>query len=246
MSDAVVRLAVWSGPRNISTAMMRAFENRPDAVVVDEPFYAYYLGATGAPHPLAAEIIARGPTDWREVVGSLTAGDLGGRRIHYQKQMTHHLLPEVDRSWLGQVVNCFLIRHPAEVIESYLKKNYRPTPADLGFPQQVEIYETVRRMTGCEPPVIDAADVLRDPRGTLGALCEAVGLPMDERMLSWPAGPRDSDGVWGPHWYGEVYRTTSFAPYRPHPRQTPPELRDVLEACLPDYERMYEKRLRSI
>lgn len=224
--------------------MMRAFENRHDARVVDEPFYAYYLKATGAPHPMAAEIIARGPTDWRDVVQAMTDGDLQGRRVHYQKQMTHHLLPEVDRGWLAQVTNCFLIRHPAEVIESYLKKNYRPTAEDLGFPQQVQIYETVRRQSGREPPVLDAADVLRDPRGMLTALCRAVGLSMDERMLSWPAGPRDSDGVWGPHWYGEVYKTMSFAPYRPHPRQVPAELRDVFDRCLIDYERMYERRLR--
>lgn len=239
-----LRIAMWSGPRNISTALMRAFESRPDTVVCDEPFYAYYLNATGAPHPLATEIIAAGSTDWRDVAAAMTGGDLGGRRVHYQKQMTHHLLPEVDRGWLAGVTNCLLIRHPAEVIESYLKKNYRPSAEDLGFPQQVEIYESARHLAGSDPPVIDAADVLQDPRRMLTALCDAIGLSMDDRMLSWRPGSRDTDGLWGPHWYGEVYKTTGFAPYKPHPRQTPTEMRNVLESCLADYEQMYAHRLK--
>lgn len=243
--DQPIRIAMWSGPRNISTAMMRAWENRPDAVVCDEPFYAYYLQATGAPHPMAEEIIARGPTDWRTVVEQMTAGDLGGRRIFYQKQMTHHLLPEVGRDWLARVENCFLLRHPAEVIESYLKKNYAPSAADLGFPQQVEIYETVRSLTGREPIVLDATDVLQNPRGVLGALCEALGVSWDERMLSWPPGFRESDGIWAPHWYGEVAKSTGFAPYRPHPRQVPAAFRAVFDECLACYDRLYSRRLQA-
>ena len=145
---STLRIAMWSGPRNISTAMMRAWENRPDARVCDEPFYAYYLAQTGAPHPMAEEIIAAGPTDWREVVRRMTEDDAGdgvaaGRAIFYQKQMTHHLLPDVGREWLDLVTNCFLIRSPDEVLRSYLKKNYEPTALDLGFPQQAEIYDYV-------------------------------------------------------------------------------------------------------
>ena len=240
-----LRIAMWSGPRNISTAMLRAWGNRPDTLVCDEPFYAYYLQATGAPHPLAEQIIAVGPTDWREVVERMTAGPLAGKSIHYQKQMTHHLLPEVDRAWLVRVVNCFLIRHPAEVIESYLKKNYTPTAEDLGFPQQLEIFATVRRLTGGTPIVIDATDVLQNPTQTLGLLCDALGAPRDERMLSWPPGYRDTDGVWAPHWYGEVIQSTGFAPYRPHARQVPVALRDVFDECLSSYEQLYAVRLTA-
>lgn len=239
----VLRIAMWSGPRNISTALMRAWENRPDTAVIDEPFYAYYLATSGAPHPMAREIIAQGPTDWREVVERLTHGAPGGKAIFYQKQMTHHLLPEIDRGWLRNVENCFLIRHPAEVIASYLKKNYSPTAADLGFPQQSEIFTTVCRLTGKTPLVLDAADVLANPRRTLAALCNQLGVAMDERMLAWPAGYRESDGIWAPHWYGEVVQSTGFAPDRPRPRTVPRELHGVLEECLRCYEELYPWRL---
>lgn len=236
---------MWSGPRNISTAMMRAWENRPDTVTCDEPFYAYYLQATGAPHPMAREIIARGPTEWRTVVEQLTAGDLGDKRVFYQKQMTHHLLPEVDRSWLARVTNCFLLRHPAEVIESYLKKNYAPSALDLGFPQQLEIYDAVCALTGAEPIVVDATDVVQNPRGVLGALCESLGLPMDDRMLAWPPGFRASDGIWAPHWYGEVVKSTGFAPYRQHARLVHESFRDVFDECFACYDRLYPRRLKA-
>ncbi len=238
-----VRIAMWSGPRNISTAMMRSWENRPDTVVCDEPFYAYYLAATGAPHPVADQIIARGPCDWRLVVDELCHGDLNGKRIYYQKQMTHHLLPEVDRQWLSEVTNCFLIRHPAEVIASYIKKNYTPTALDIGFPQQLEIYSTVEQLTGQTPLVLDAADVLRDPRGMLGALCQSLGVDFSEQMLSWPPGYRESDGIWAPHWYGEVIQSTGFAPYQSRPHDVPGELREVLAESLECYQRLRAVRL---
>ncbi|MBS0210771.1 MAG: HAD family hydrolase [Planctomycetes bacterium] len=238
-----LRIAMWSGPRNISTALMRSWENRLDTLVRDEPFYAYYLALTGAPHPLAAEIIAQGPTDWRAVVEEMCHAPLGGHAIHYQKQMTHHLLPEVDRNWLAALTNCFLIRHPAEVIASYLKKNYRPTAEDLGFPQQLDIFATVERLTGTTPLVIDAADVLHDPHAMLTTLCERLGVEFSEAMIAWPAGYRSSDGIWAPHWYGEVVRTTGFAPYRPQPREVPDDLREVHTESLACYERLYAVRL---
>lgn len=240
-----LRIAMWSGPRNISTAMMRAWENRPDAVVCDEPFYAYYLATTGAPHPMAAEIIAAGPTEWREVVRRLTQTAID-RPIFYQKQMTHHLLPEVDRGWLSGVTNCFLIRSPDEVIRSYLKKNYRPTALDLGFPQQAEVYDCVAAQSTRPPIVIDARDVLERPRETLGLLCEALGVPMCEEMLSWPPGYRPTDGIWAPHWYGEVVKTTGFAPPRHEPENDetlPAELFDVLRQCEAIYQRLRAVRL---
>ncbi len=158
-----IRIAMWSGPRNISTAMMRAWGNRPDTAVVDEPFYAFYLKATGKKHPGFEDVVARGETDWRKVVTDLQGPIPGGKKIFFQKHMTHHLLREVTRDWLGSMVNCFLIRDPAEVIHSYIKKNDDPTLADLGFLQQAEIFDWVLKQNGSPGPVVDAQDVLQDP-----------------------------------------------------------------------------------
>ncbi len=147
----LLRLAMWSGPRNISTAMMRSWGNRADTVVVDEPLYAFYLKATGKKHPVAEEVVAHGETDWRKVVAEL--GESGHKgpshiRIFYQKQMTHHLLPEMGRDWLAGLTNCFLIRDPAEVIASYIRKNDEPTLDDIGFVQQSGIFDWVRERAG--------------------------------------------------------------------------------------------------
>lgn len=237
------RIAMWSGPRNISTAMMRAWGNRPDTFVVDEPFYAYYLRQTRADHPGAEEVIAHGVTDWRKVVEQLTGKTPGGRRIFYQKQMTHHLLPEIERDWLREVTNCFLIRDPAEVIRSYTKKNHKPSLDDLGFVQQAEIFDFVTAETGATPPVIDARDVLKDPRGTLRLLCNGVGVEFSEAMLSWPPGLRATDGIWAKHWYTEVEGSTSFRPYERRETQIPKALRSLEEECRGIYERLFHHRL---
>jgi hypothetical protein len=239
-----VRIAMWSGPRNISTAMMRAWGNRADTFVIDEPFYAYYLKETGKEHPGAEEVIAAGETDWRRVIAQLTGPIPNGKRIFFQKQMAHHLLPEVDREWLGAVTNCFLIREPREVIASYVKKREEPALQDLGFVQQAEIFNFVRARTKSTPPVIDAKDVLKTPERMLRLLCEAVGLEFSESMLSWPPGMRDTDGVWAKHWYGEVAKTTSFKPYRPSQVEVPDRLRKIYERCRECYERLHEYRLR--
>lgn len=248
-APAPIRIAMWSGPRNISTAMMRSWGNRDDTVVIDEPFYAYYLRATGKKHPGADEVIASGETNWRKVVEQLT-GPLpesrhkGPSHIFFQKQMTHHLLPEVDRQWLGAVTNCFLIRDPAEVITSYIKKNDDPALEDLGFVQQAEIFDWVKQKTGSAPTVVDAKDFLRNPERMLRVLCEAVGVEFDGAMLSWPPGLRESDGVWAKHWYGEVARSTSFQPYRPKYEPVPERLREIEQRCRECYERLYDLRLR--
>src|SRR5213595_383383 len=163
-SNKPVRIAMWSGPRNISTAMMRAWGNRPDTIVVDEPFYAYYLKATGKQHPGADEVIAVGQTDWRKVVEQCGRGlSAPTKKIVFQKQMTHHLLPEIDREWIVDLTNCFLIRDPREVILSYVKKNPEPELEDLGFVQQSEIFEFIRERTNSIPPIVDARDVLEHP-----------------------------------------------------------------------------------
>ena len=239
-----VRIAMWSGPRNISTAMMRSWGNRPDTVVCDEPFYAHYLQATGRDHPGVAEVIASGETDWRKVVAQLSGDAPGGKRIFYQKQMTHHLLPEIERAWLGAMKNCFLLRDPAEVIVSYLKKNNDATLEDIGFVQQAEIFDWVRAHTSGIPPVVDAHDVLEDPDKILRLLCGAVGVEFMEEMLSWPAGLRETDGIWAKHWYGEVATSTGFR--KPTPRESsevPARLREIHDRSRECYDRLYEYRL---
>jgi hypothetical protein len=243
MSESV-RIAMWSGPRNISTAMMRSWENRADCSVWDEPLYAYYLAATGIEHPGAGEIIAAGEPDWRRVVDLLRGPVPEGRQVWFQKHMTHHLLPEVDRGWLDDVISCFLIRDPREVIASYARTRPQVTLPDVGAEQQAEIYEHVRRVTGREPPILDARDVLEHPRAMLTALCAAAGVPFTERMLSWPAGLRESDGVWARHWYASVVSSTCFQPYEPKGHALARRLEPLARACEPAYRMLYERRLR--
>lgn len=244
---------MWSGPRNISTAMMRAWGDRADTVVADEPLYAFYLARTGKKHPLAEEVIVQGETDWRKVVAGLTTGvpqspHKGGShifhiRIFYQKQMTHHLLPEVGRDWLAGLTNCFLIRDPAEVIASYIKKNDDPTLEDIGFVQQAEIFDWVRERSGVVPPVIDARDVLQNPERILRLLCQEVSVEFDPAMLRWPPGLRATDGVWAEHWYGEVAKSTGFEPYHARSANVPERLREIENRCRKCYDRLYQYRL---
>ena len=238
---APVRIAMWSGPRTLSTATMRAWENRPDTVVVDEPLYAYYLAATGIDHPGRDEILASQPTDWRTVVRSLTSDDLpDGATISYQKHMTHHVLPEIDLGALEPLTHAHLIRDPRRVLASYAKVRERPTVADLGVAQQVALH---RRFGG---PVIDSDDLLRDPEGVLRRLCTALRVPFDDAMLSWPAGPRSTDGVWAPYWYASVEASTGFGPWR---GDVVPDLPDHLavlaDECRPYYDELAAQALRS-
>jgi hypothetical protein len=237
-----LRIAMWSGPRNISTALMRAFENRTDTAVTDEPLYGHYLLNSGADHPGREEVIRAQETDWRKVTATLTGPVPEGKPIWYQKHMAHHLLPEVGRAWLDSLTSCFLIRDPRAVLASYVRTRARPTLEDLGLPQQVELFEQLQARTGRIPPVVDAADVLTDPGRMLGLLCQALGIPFSLRMLSWPAGRRPTDGVWAPHWYASVWRSTGFRPYRP-PAPLPAEIRPLADACQPLYRRLHTHRL---
>ncbi len=222
---------------------MRAWGNRDDTVVIDEPFYAYYLKVTGIDHPSADEVIATGETDWRKVVAHLTGPIANGKRIFFQKHMTHHLLPEMDREWLEAVTNCFLIRDPREVINSYIKKREDPAVEDLGFVQQAEIFDFVRKRTTAIPPVVDARDVLQNPERTLRLVCKAVGVEFSKSMLSWPSGLRDTDGIWARHWYGEVAKSNSFQPYDPTPSEVPARLHEIYQQCCECYQRLYAYRL---
>lgn len=235
---------MWSGPRNISTAMLRSWENRPDTAVIDEPFYAFFLQATGKHHPGAKEIVAQSETDLGKIIEILLGRIPGNKSVFYQKQMTHHLLPQVDRDWLGQVTNCFLIRDPAEVLASYLKKHdVDLSLEDLGFVQQLEIFNFVRERSGSIPPVIEAKDILQNPKRMLPLLCESVGVEFDPAMLSWPPGLRETDGVWAKYWYNEVARSTSFQPYRPKNVEVPERFREIHKRCRECYDQLYEHRL---
>lgn len=241
MADTVARLAMWSGPRNISTALMRSWENRPDAVVVDEPLYGHYLATTGIDHPGRAEIIAALPTDIDEAVAGLLGPVPGGVRVFYQKHMTHHLTDDVPRGWISELVNVLLIRDPDEVVASYVKTRSDVTLEDIGLPQQVSLYDDLVA-AGRPPLVLDSADFLRDPEGHLRVLCELVGVEFSDAMLHWPPGPRDSDGVWGPHWYDAVWRSTGFEPYRPRTVQLSGEAAEVAESARPLYARLAAQR----
>jgi hypothetical protein len=234
-----VRIAMWSGPRNLSTAMMRSFENRPDCSVVDEPLYAAYLVATGLDHPGRDEVIASQSTEPSVVVAEITAGPVA-TPLQYQKHMTHHLLPTFPRRRLSSLRHAFLIRDPERVLSSYAKVRGEPTLEDLGLPQQVELFETFGG------PVIDAADVIRDPRGTLARLCEALGIGFDDAMLAWPAGPRESDGVWARHWYAAVEASTGFGQGSPAGDDPVPDrLAPLLERCRPFYSALAPYRLSA-
>lgn len=241
-----VRIAMWSGPRNISTALMRSFGNRPDTVAVDEPLYAHYLTVTGIDHPAREEVIASQDPDWHAVTTWLTGPIPEGRSVWYQKHMTHHMIPDVGLDWLGGVTNAFLIREPAQVVASYAKVRGDPTFEDLGFPQQVDLFRRCADLLGSAPPVVDASDVRRDPRGVLTQLCRAVGIDFDEAMLSWSSGPRPEDGVWAPHWYASVEASTGFEPYVAREADVPSHLLDLLERCQPSYDELASHRLRPL
>ncbi len=242
----VTRIAMWSGPRNVSTALMRSFGNRADTEVVDEPFYAHYLEATGLAHPGRDEVIARHETDWRRVAEALHAPLPPRVTVHYQKQMSHHLLPHMGREWLAGLRHAFLIRDPREMLLSLDQKLDQIRVQDTGLPQQVEIFEAFAARDGEAPPVVDAADLLRNPRGILAALCERLGITFDPRMLAWPPGPRPTDGIWARHWYDQVERSTGFAPWRPRTGELGVVLEPVEAACRPLYERLHAHRLTAI
>jgi hypothetical protein len=240
-----IRIAMWSGPRNISTAMMRSFENRDDTAVVDEPFYAAFLAATGIEHPVRAEVLASMAQDWRDVVSQILGPVPGGAPIFYQKHMTHHMIEGVGRDWMAACRNAFLIRAPEDVLASYTQKRAEVTLDDIGFVQQRELFEREADRLGHAPPVIASDDVLADPRAVLTALCAALDIPFSQKMLSWPAGKRGTDGVWGAVWYEAVEKSTGFA--RPREAAHPilsDEYHRIADVARPHYERLAAFKLK--
>ena len=206
-----MRIAMWSGPRNLSTAMMYSFGARDDCAVWDEPFYAAYLAQTGLDHPMRNEILAAGDIDAASVSDRCLGDIPDGKSVFYQKHMTHHIVPEFDRQWINNVTSIFLIRDPAKVIASYNAKRENPTLDDIGFKQQAEIFDQITAATGTYPAVIDSAEILANPKAALQSLCTAIGLEFQESMLHWPKGGHKGDGVWASHWYKSVWESTGFS-----------------------------------
>ena len=234
---------MWSGPRNLSTAMMYAFAARGDCAVVDEPFYAAYLAATGIDHPMRAAVIASQSTDPAVVAAQCSGPNPRAQSLFYQKHMTLHMIPEFDRGFMRQLTNVFLIRHPARVIASYAKKRETPTLMDIGLVQQAELFDEVADTLGHAPVVIDSADIRANPNKALTRLCTTLGISFTDQMLHWPSGPKPYDGVWAPHWYNAVHKSTGFEdPEGPLPNLAREDNR-LIGLALRHYERLFRHRL---
>ncbi|MEL7040109.1 MAG: HAD family hydrolase [Pseudomonadota bacterium] len=244
MSQTPLRIAMWSGPRNMSTTMMRSFGARSDTICVDEPFYAAYLKHSGAQHPMQDEIFATQSDDPRIVAAALVGAPALAAPIVYQKHMTHHMLPDFDRAWMAACRNVFLIRHPARVIASYARKMNDVTLSAIGFAQQLRLFDTAQKIEGQTPLVIDSDDILRAPAETLRALCSALRIAWDPVMLAWPSGPRPEDGAWAPHWYDAVWKSTGFGPPVPDLPRVAPEYQAVLREATNIYEQLATHRIR--
>ena len=242
MTPDPARIAMWSGPRNLSTALMYAFAARGDCAVVDEPFYGAYLKATGLDHPMKEAVIAAQDTDYLAVGRALLGPIPQAQRLFYQKHMTLHMIPDFDRAFMRGLTNVFLIRHPARVVASYAKKREAPTLADIGFVQQAELFDEVANDLGHAPIVISAEQVRAQPERALAALCRALGIGFTPAMLHWPAGPKPYDGVWAPHWYNAVHASTGFG--EPEPALSSLVLPESL-ACLSDAAQLYYEKLSA-
>jgi len=240
-----MRIAMWSGPRNLSTAMMYSFGARADCAVWDEPYYATYLLKTGLNHPMRDEIIAQWHHDPKEISKRLTGRLPKGKSVFYQKHMTQHMLPSIERTWMKDVTNIFLIRHPARVIASYHAKHENPTLADIGFQEQAELFDQVAQNLGQAPIVIDSADIRVNPAAMLQTLCNAINLPYDPAMLSWPKGGHPQDGPWAPHWYPAVWKSTGFAGVEGPLPEITDNLQPVLAQALPFYDRLAAVKIQT-
>jgi hypothetical protein len=242
-----LRVAMWSGPRNLSTAMMRSFGNRADTFVSDEPFYGAFLKTGGADHPLRAETIAAMDCDWAWIARTIAGPVPDGAPIWYQKHMWHHMVGPIGYDdFAGDFIHAFLIRAPELMIASYLRKREAAAFADFGLDRQAEFFDREADRLGHAPPVVDAGDVLADPEGTLFALCGRLGIPFDPVMLAWPPGRRATDGPWAPHWYQAVEASTGFGPPEPLPADLPGEARRLAERCRPYYDRLAAHRIVEV
>lgn len=237
-----LRVCLWSGPRNVSTALMYAFAQRSDTRVIDEPLYGHYLRVTGVDHPGRDDVLAHMETDGDRVVREVILGSCD-RPVLFMKQMAHHLV-DLDRGFLRETVNVFLIRDPVEMLPSLAANIPQPVLRDTGLKIQLDLLRELERL-GQHPPVLDARHLLCDPEAVLSVACEKIGVPFDEGMLSWTAGPRPEDGVWAGHWYHNVHRSTGFQPYRAKTDPFPDSLRPLLEECRPYYEALTALAVRG-
>lgn len=240
-----IRIAMWSGPRNLSTAMMRSFGSRADCFVSDEPFYGCFLKASGADHPMRREVIAAMDCDWNSVLDDLRGKAPGDAPIWYQKHMWHHMTGPLGYEDFGGFAHAFLVREPDRMIASYLRKREVAEFADFGLERQAEFFDREADRLGHAPPVVDANDVLGDPEGLLSALCSALEIPWDEAMLSWEPGRRVTDGPWAPHWYGAVEKSTGFGPAETGRVELPDAARRLADRCRPYYERLARHRIEA-
>ena len=245
MKNNPKRIAMWSGPRNISTALMRSFENRIDTTVIDEPFYAYFLNETGIKHPIYKEIIQNYDTSWNNISNTLTGPIPNGKSIWYQKLMTHHWIENAPLDWLEKNHNCFLIRNPKQVIISYLKIHNDINPELIGLPQQLHIFNTVVKKTNKIPIVISSEDILKNPKLMLSQLCDLLDIPFSNQMLQWPKGKRDSDGLWGEYWYKNVVQTTSFKKPLNQNEKLSDRFANLLEECMSYYKQMEKYKISN-
>jgi Sulfotransferase domain len=240
-----LRIAMWSGPRNLSTAMMRSFGSRADTFVSDEPFYGCFLKTTGADHPMRKETIAAMDCDWDSVMAALRGDPPGRSPIWYQKHMWHHMAGHIGYDDFAGFTHAFLIREPERMIASYLRKRENAEFNNFGLDRQAEFFEREADRLGHAPPVIDANDVLANPAGVLPKLCEALEIAWDPAMLSWAPGPRETDGPWAPHWYGAVEKSTGFGPPDAEPTELSDDARRLAERCRPYYERLAAHRITA-
>ena len=240
----MIRIAMWSGPRNISTAMLRSWESRADTFVVDEPYYAYYLSQNDLQHPGREDVLREGELDAAKVSHGLVNDTKGSGSIYYQKHMTHHLLDTIDRDWMGSVTNCFLIRDPKDMIISYSKVHPEINSVLLGVEQQREIFEYVKNITGGTPPIIDSKDILMNPKEILSKFCDRIDVEFSDEMLSWPKGPRDTDGNWGKYCYKNVMNSTGFNQYVPKTEEVPEKYLSLYEESYKLYQDLHKLRIR--
>ncbi|MEO6582425.1 MAG: HAD family hydrolase [Sphingomicrobium sp.] len=240
------RIAMWSGPRNLSTAMMRSFGNRADTVVSDEPFYGAFLKDTRADHPMRDTVIAAMDCDWAGVMRALAGPAPGRAPVWYQKHMSHHMVGPVGYDDFAGFTHAFLIRRPEAMIASYLRQREAACFEDFGLERQADFFDREADRLGHAPPVVEASDVLANPEAVQSKLCAALGIAWDPAMLAWASGRRQTDGPWAPHWYAAVEASTGFGPPDNDPAQLPDEARRLAERCRPYYERLAAFRIGGI